>query len=272
MIDTVSSSSHHCSMKSDRHDAIRDHLYRNGPTGIAELAIATDASVATIRRDLQMLEQSGLIMRTHGSARIADASTLEVAFRVRETQNIAAKRAIASAVAPLITPNSSVFMDAGTTVLQFARHLRLNPMPLTVFTNGLLVALELLNLPKLQVTVLGGQMRDENVSLVGPFAESMLDSIWLDTLLLGAGAVSSDGRIYTYDIGEANLNTRMIGRASRIVILADSSKFGQTATFAVGSIPSGTTIVTDDGLSAEWQGRLTDLGAKVITTKFEMNG
>src|SRR5262245_20319512 len=116
-------------MKVDRRTAIREHLYRNGPTGITELAVATDASVATVRRDLHWLEQAGLIMRTHGSARIADATTMEVAFRVRETQNIAAKRAIASAVASLISPNSSVFMDAGTTVLQFARHLRLNPIP-----------------------------------------------------------------------------------------------------------------------------------------------
>lgn len=250
-------------MKIDRQSAIREHLYRNGPMGIAELATATDASAATIRRDLQMLEQAGLITRTHGSAQIADATTLEVAFRVRETQNISAKRAIASTVASVITPGSSVFLDAGTTVLQFARHLRLNPMPLTVFTNGLMVAIELLNLPRVNVTVLGGQVRDENVSLVGPFAESMLDSIWLDVLLLGAGAISGDGRIYTYDVGEARVNARMIGRASRVVILADSSKFGQTATFAVASIPAGSMIVTDSGLSADWRARLSDMGAEV---------
>jgi DeoR/GlpR family transcriptional regulator of sugar metabolism len=259
-------------MKIDRQSAIREHLYRNGPMGITELAVATDASVATIRRDLQMLEQAGLIMRTHGRARIADATTMEVAFRVRETQNIAAKRAIASAVVPLISPNSSLFLDAGTTVLQFARHLRLNPIPLTIFTNGLMVAIELLNLPKVNVTVLGGQMRDENVSLVGPFAESMLDSIWLDTLLLGAGAVSSDGRIYTYDIGEAKLNARMIGRASRVVILADSSKFGQTAPFAVASIPAGAIVVSDGGLAMEWRSRLTDLGAQIIINDGETTG
>ncbi len=269
MIDRRNDQFNHVRMKADRRTAIREHLYRNGPTGITELAAATEASVATIRRDLNRLEQAGLILRTHGSARIADAATTEVAFRIRETQNIAAKRAIAAATAPLIRPNSSVFLDAGTTVLQFARHLRLNPMPLTTFTNGLMVAIELLNLPRVNVTVIGGQMRDENVSLIGPFAESMLNSIWLDTLLLGAGAVSNDGRIYTYDVGEARLNARMIGRASRVVILANSSKFGQTATFAVGAVPPGATIVSDEGLSAAWRERLTDLGITVVISNVD---
>jgi DeoR/GlpR family transcriptional regulator of sugar metabolism len=251
-------------MKIDRHSAIREHLYRHGPTGIADLALVTDASEATIRRDLQLLEQAGEITRTHGGARIADATTIEVAFRIRETQNIAAKRAIAAAVAPMIAPNSSVFLDAGTTVLQVARHLRLNPIPITAFTNGLLVALELLNLPKLNVTIIGGHLRDENASCVGPLAEAMLDSIWLDLLLLGAGAVSRDGRIYTYDASEARLNARMLERASRVVILADSTKFGRTATFVVSSIPPGSTVVTDRGIAADWRARLADLGVNVL--------
>jgi len=79
-----------------------------------------------------------------------------------------------------------------------------------------------------------------------------------------AGAVSNEGRIYTYDVGEARLNARMIGRASRVVILADSSKFGQTATFAIGAVPPGATIVSDEGLSAAWRERLTDLGITVV--------
>ncbi len=167
----------------------------------------------------------------------------------------------------MIAPNSSVFLDAGTTVLQVARHLRLNPIPITAFTNGLLVALELLNLPKLNVTMLGGHLRDENASCVGPLAEAMLDSIWLDLLLLGAGAVSRDGRIYTYDASEARLNARMLERASRVVILADSTKFGRTATFVVSSIPPGSTVVTDRGIPADWRARLADLGANVLIAK-----
>jgi DeoR/GlpR family transcriptional regulator of sugar metabolism len=254
-------------MKIDRHSAIREHLYRHGPTGIADLAHVTDASEATIRRDLQLLERAGEITRTHGGARIANATTIEVAFRVRETQNIAAKRAIAAAVAPMIAPNSSVFLDAGTTVLQVARHLRLNSIPIAAFTNGLMVALELLNLPKLNVTLLGGHLRNENASCVGPLAEAMLSSIWMDLLLLGAGAVSRDGRIYTADADEARLNARMLERASRVVILADSTKFGRTSTFVVSSIPPGSTVVTDRGITSDWRTRLADLGTNVLIAK-----
>ena len=103
-----------------------------------------------------------------------------------------------------------MFLDAGTTVLQLARLIRINPLPLRIFTNGLAVAQEFLNVPDLEVAILGGQLRSENASLVGPQAEAMLESLWFDQLFLGASAIGPDGAIYSVDSAEASFNKCML--------------------------------------------------------------
>ena len=158
----------------ERLDAIRSHLYAQGFSSIQELADAVGASLATIRRDLRVLETEGAIDRVHGGARIAEGSSVEMAFQERAKRNLAAKRAIGTAAYELLAPHASVFLDAGTTVLQLARLIRVNPLPLRIFTNGLAVAHEFLNVPSLEVSLLGGQVRSENASTVGPQAEEVI--------------------------------------------------------------------------------------------------
>ncbi|WP_138469186.1 DeoR/GlpR family DNA-binding transcription regulator [Poseidonocella sp. HB161398] len=251
-------------MKSSRLDAILAHLYAHGTTSIGELAQATNASIATIRRDLAQLEEDGTIDRFHGGARLAQGSSIELGFDMRESQDIAEKRAIAQAAYALIEPHGSVFLDAGTTVMQVASLMRLEPVPGLVFTNGLRVAQELFNVARLRVNLIGGTLRNENASFVGPLAEQMLRSIWLDTLMLGVGAIDEAGMIYSVDSSEAQLNALMIERSSRRLILATAAKFGRRATFAVGHVPRGATIVGSSALAPEWQERARDWGCELI--------
>ncbi|KRB55029.1 DeoR family transcriptional regulator [Rhizobium sp. Root708] len=248
-------------VKTDRLDAIRSHLYANGFSTIQDLADAVQASLATIRRDLQVLEQDGVIDRVHGGARIAEGSSVELAFQEREKRQLAAKRAIANAAYDLLLPRTAIFLDAGTTVLQLARLIRINPMPLRIFTNGLIVAQEFLNIPNLDVVLLGGQLRSENASLVGPQAEAMLETIWFDQLFLGASAISPDGAIYSVDSAEASLNRRMLTRSANRYVLADASKFGTMATYKVAPLGSAK-LITDTGLTPQWRSQLVEMGVE----------
>jgi DeoR/GlpR family transcriptional regulator of sugar metabolism len=250
-------------VKAERLDAIRSHLYANGFSTIQSLADSVGASLATIRRDLQILERAGAIDRVHGGARIADSSSVELAFQERAKRNISAKRAIATAAYALLAPRSSIFLDAGTTVLQLARLIRVNPLPLRIFTNGLAVAQEFLNISVLEVVVIGGQLRSENASLVGPQAEAMMESIWLDQLFLGASAVGPDCAVYSIDSAEASLNRRMLDRSAQRYVLADSSKFGTMATYKVASLASSTSVITDVGLTARWRQQLAEAGVEI---------
>lgn len=250
-------------VKTDRLDAIRSHLYANGYSTIQDLADAVGASLATVRRDLQVLEQDGVINRVHGGARIAEGSSVELAFQEREKRQLSAKRAIANAAYELLSPRTAIFLDAGTTVLQLARLIRINPMPLRIFTNGLIVAQEFMNVPNLDVVLLGGQLRSENASLVGPQAEAMLETIWFDQLFLGASAISPDGSIYSVDSAEASLNRRMLARSDDRRVMADSSKFGTMATYKVAPL-SEAKLITDTGIPAAWRAQLAEAG--VATT------
>ncbi|MFE0018262.1 DeoR/GlpR family DNA-binding transcription regulator [Mesorhizobium sp. NPDC059054] len=245
--------------KSERLDAIRSHLYSNGFSTIQALADAIGASLATVRRDLQVLERDGAIDRVHGGARIAEGSSIELAFQERAKRNLIAKRAIATAAYELLSPRTAIFLDAGTTVFQLARLIRVNPMPLRIFTNGLTVAQEFLNVPNLDVVLLGGQLRSENASIVGPQAEAMLETIWFDQLFLGASAISPDAAIYSVDSAEASLNRCMLGRSTHRFLLTDSSKFGTIATYKVAPLTAAQ-VITDAGLSAQWRVQLAELG------------
>ena len=246
-------------VKTDRLDAIRSHLYANGFSTSQAIAEAVGASLATVRRDLLLLEQNGAINRVHGGARIADGSSVEVAFQEREKRYLSEKRAIATAAYDLLRPRSAIFLDAGTTVLQLARLIRINPMPLRIFTNGLTVAQEFLNIPNMEITLLGGQLRNENASIVGPQAEAMLDTLWFDQLFLGASAIGADGVIYSVDSAEASVNRRMLARSANRFVLVDSSKFGTMATYKVAPLNTAR-LVTDAGLTPHWRKELGNFG------------
>jgi DeoR/GlpR family transcriptional regulator of sugar metabolism len=250
-------------MKSERLSEIRRLLLLRGFASVAEIADATDASLATVRRDLDVLEGHGIVVRVHGGARLAEATTVEAAFETREEHHLAAKRAIAQAALSEVAAHSNNFFDAGTTLLQLARALRVAPVPCNVCTNGLPVAQALLDVPGVGISMLGGRLRGENMSIVGPTAEQMLENLWFDTLFLGAGAIAPDCRIYGLDEAEAHLNARMIARAGRVVLLADASKFGRMANYAIAPLDHRFTVVTDKTLVAGWLDRLRERGLTV---------
>jgi DeoR/GlpR family transcriptional regulator of sugar metabolism len=237
---------------------IRRILYRKDEVSVPELVELTGASAATIRRDLFRLESDGVIERRHGRARLASNDQRELAFSAREQQHLAAKRRIGATAYGLLKPATTVFLDAGTTVLQLARHLRSEPMSITVVTNGFAIAEELVDVDGVRVVMLGGQLRDENLSVTGNLAEAMLQQFWFDQVFLGAYAVSGDGRLYGTDLAECSLNARTLERSDARIVLLDASKFGRRAPFAVASLAAATRLVTDGGLSAEWRRRIAE--------------
>ncbi|GBR05802.1 DeoR/GlpR family DNA-binding transcription regulator [Acetobacter oeni] len=256
-------------MASDRLTQIRRYLYLNGMTGVHELAEKVEASLATIRRDLQRLEEQGVIVRTHGGAAIASSVGMEIAFETRESQGLEAKRAIADEAYGRLHPNSAIFLDAGTTVLQLAHRIHLEPIPLTVFSNNLGVVDALIDLDCVQTVLLGGRIRAANRSVVGPLSEQVIDGLWFDQLFLGASAVQPDDTIATPDIDEARLNSAMLARASERFLLVDSSKFGNHATYRVGQLTQITHLFTDSCLDEDWLTRLVQLNVQCSLAALE---
>lgn len=250
-------------MKDERLSAIRRYLFTRTSASIHEIADEVGASLPTVRRDLLELELEGAVQRTHGGARIAEAASVEAAFEIRERTNIAAKRAIGFAAYQRLQPDSSVFLDAGTTVLQVARHIRMKPLPLAVFTNCLAVANLLTDVRDVSLTLLGGRVRSRNASVLGPLADSMLDRLWFDRLFLGVSAIGDDGCAYTMDEDEAHLNIKMLTRTERVTVLTDASKFGTRATYRITRLDGRLDLITDDSLSPAWAEELGKAGCRL---------
>lgn len=236
-------------MKHDRATDIRAFLFEHGLTPVQTLADSVGTSLATMRRDLTQLEEAGVIERVHGAAKIAESASVEVAFSQRETEQLDAKRSIAKAALQLIVPDTVIFLDASTTVLQLARLIKLSQIPVTVFTNGIAVAQELMGAPNIQVSLLGGRTRAQNLSVAGPFAETMLEGLWFHTLFLGASAVNDAFQISSFDPDEARLNAVMMRRSATTCLMAEAGKFGMQATYSVCDLTAKHTVITNRPLS-----------------------
>ena len=250
-------------MKHDRASDIRSFLFENGLTPVQTLADAVGTSLATMRRDLTDLENNGVVERIHGAAKIAESASIEVAFSQRETVQIDAKRAIATAAMSLVQPDTVIFLDAGTTVLQLARLIKISQMPLTVFTNGIAVAQELMAAPEVDVNLLGGRTRAQNLSVIGPLAETMLEQLWFHTLFLGASAINDHLEVTSFDADEARLNSVMERRAATTCLMADQQKFGKQATYSVVGLTADHTIITNGALPET--SRIKDQPKLIIT-------
>jgi DeoR/GlpR family transcriptional regulator of sugar metabolism len=250
-------------MKLERQAALRRHLYLHESVSVADLAERIGASLATVRRDLQEMEEQGLVSRSHGGARLIGSANTEIAFKLREQQRLSAKKAIALTAYGRLRPQTTVLLDAGTTALQLARHIRFNPLPLTIVTNGLPVAQELVDVEGVRVVMLAGHMRTENLSLIGPLAEMILERLHVDQLFLGASAIGDDLKIYGRDAVEARLNEKMLERASERFLLADAAKFGLYDSYCVAPLRQVDKVFADTDLTETWRRRLHDGGIGV---------
>ena len=231
----------------DRLSRIVEQISTNGSVGVGDLAETLGVSAATVRRDLQLLEEQRLLARTHGGA-VAHGVLYELPLRYRSARRHEEKMRIAAAAAALVADGSSVGLTGGTTTTEVARRLA-DGRSCTVVTNSLSIAFELAVRPNLKLVVTGGVARGESYELVGPLAEATLEDINLDLALVGVDGISASGLTTHHEI-EAHTNRALIGCARRVVVIADSSKIGQAAFARICGLDRVDELITD-GLSGE---------------------
>ncbi len=209
-----------------RRQAIQRQLLLDGSVTVEALARTLGASVATIRRDLTMIEQDGGIRRVHGGAVIRAPRGADQAFALREQLDAPAKAAIARAALELIEPDQTVLMNDGSTVLALAKEIVAARIPLTVATPGLNIAGCLSECPTVTPYLLGGEVRHQSLGTSGGFAEAMLQAINADTAFIAADGFSArEGLTYAYE-ADANLARLMSRQASSTVALVTDRKLG----------------------------------------------
>ena len=253
---------------SGRRSAILQILKKNSNVSVTELSKRFGVSEVTIRKDLNLLKDRNLLVRTRGGAITNDTGTNEdeMSIRFKKLAHYREKQAIGRAAADLIEDGDIIIIDSGTTALQVACSLH-KFKNLTVLTNALNVAQEVLSYKRFNVILLGGNIRSSSESVVGALAESNLKMFYCDKLFLGVDSFSVENGISTPSVEEANINQIMISRSRKVIAVFDSSKVNKRSLAFITDLSKIDAVVTDDGLDKSIRSQLKAMDLEVITVK-----
>jgi DeoR family transcriptional regulator of aga operon len=243
-----------------RLSAILERLADGGSVAVADLADDLDASPATIRRDLVILEQQRLLARTHGGA-TAHAVSYEP-LRYKGVRYAEEKRRIAREAAAQVTEGMAVGLTGGTTATEVARALA-DRQKLTIVTNALNIASELAVRPGIKLITTGGVARSQSYELSGPIAEASLTGLNLNVAFIGVDGIDARAGCTTHHEVEAHTNAVMLGCARRVVVVADSSKIGKVAFARICEVGAVSELITDASADADAVSALTEAGVQV---------
>lgn len=238
-------------------------LEAHGSVRVATLAVRFGVTEETIRRDLEALEEQGVLQRTYGGAVRAGITPVESPVSRRELEHQEEKEAIAQKAAELVEDGATLFLDASTTVLALARALR-GKQRLTIVTNGVRAVTELATRPGYTVISTGGLLRDSSLSFVGPLAERAVSQYHVDWAFLSCKGVTPEQGLTESNELEAQLKRLMVSHADRAVALVDSSKFGHVAFAAIAPISELNILITDANASAAVLEQVRRSGVEVM--------
>jgi len=246
-----------------RQTQILHSLRTKGHCTVDELCRQFDVSDMTIRRDLQSLENSGHILRTHGGATMAERVAFEFGFMQRGMENRDSKRAIAAAAFSLLGNAKTILLDSGTTTLALADSLRAG-RGITVITTSLPIASALQFSEGVDLLLLGGLLRRESPDLIGGITESNLENLHADIAFIGADAVDETGGAYNQSLPVARMLQKMTAATDSFYVVADSSKLGKKAMVRFGELRQAAGLITDSGISPAMHESLKNAGVNLI--------
>lgn len=232
---------------------------------VGDLVKVLQFSKSTIRRDLQDLEEAGLLKRTHGGAVKINMTSFEPTMDEKELDRLEEKRAIGRIGAGLIQNHDTILLDSGTTTLQIAKNLKAKNV--LVLTNSILIAKELSG-KDVRIILIGGELRQETMAIVGSAADEMLRRVRVDKAFLGANGITLKDGCTTPNLQEAITKRHMISAAKEVYVVADHSKFEKIFFFQYAEPEKIHTIVTDWKINREVVGAYGDRGIPMI---FEEN-
>jgi DeoR family transcriptional regulator, aga operon transcriptional repressor len=247
----------------ERHQYILNKLKKDGNLNVVQLCKELKVSTVTIRKDLKLLEDKSLLFRTHGGATMNNPYIVDRPVNVKEKFQSDEKMKIGEAAAALVENHDSVIIASGTTVLALAKSIQPKD-GLTIITSALNVAFELMRFPSIEVIQLGGLVRKSSSSVMGNYAENILDDFFCTKLFLGVDGIDLDFGLTTTSAMEAHLNRQMIKVSQKTIVLADSTKFGRRGFGKICGLDEIDMIITDSGISPQMAQDLEALGITVI--------
>jgi DeoR/GlpR family transcriptional regulator of sugar metabolism len=251
-------------LKEERQQLILESIQQEKKVTVTELSQRFGTSEVTIRRDLQELAASGLLLRTHRGALAARKAPAEPPVVQRMHLDRTTKERISRQAARLVNDGYSIFIGSGSTTHFLAGSLS-DKKNLTVFTNALSIAQELSTTnEEITVVLIGGVLRKSELSILGHIAELSLSEIRYDKVFMGMQALSIPDGLTTDHLPEVTTTRRIIENGRELIVLADHTKLGKTAAAFIAPIQVMHTLVTDELADPEIVQDLQNLGIQVI--------
>lgn len=249
-------------LKVERQVRIRTLVEDRGRVTVGELSQFFDVSEATVRRDLEQMDERGLVRRTHGGAIRVVRASREPPMLQRINEQSEEKKRIGMEASTIIEDGETVFLGSGTTVLEIARHLPEN-IRLTVITNSLAVANELTSLTQVELIVIGGLFRASELSMVGHIAEHAVKEFRADRVFIGIRSIDPNQGFTNDFLPETMTDRAILDIGTQIIVVADHTKFGRVSSVFVAPVTSAQVIITDKDAPEDIVISLQELGLDV---------
>jgi DeoR family glycerol-3-phosphate regulon repressor len=227
-----------------RQSGLLDEVRVRGSVSVEALADKFGVTLQTVRRDVKLLADEGLLARFHGGVRVPSSTTENIAYRQRQQLNEQAKQRIARAVAKAVPENCSLIINIGTTTEAIAREL-LRHKGLRVITNNLNVAAILSDNPDCEVIVAGGVVRSRDRGIVGEATVDFIAQFKVDIALIGISAIEADGTLRDFDYREVKVARAIIEHSREVWLAADHSKFNRPAMVELARLDQIDVLYTD---------------------------
>jgi DeoR/GlpR family transcriptional regulator of sugar metabolism len=231
-----------------RRERIQEYLAVHRIAPSSELSNLLGVSEATIRRDLEWMEDDGILLRTHGGAILNQRLQLEPEYQQRAQRNPEEKRAIGAYAASLIQEGEIIFVNSGSTATQIIRQIRAGA-DITVMTNNLSAALEISD-RDLNLIITGGDFQPKSNSVAGRFAIENLNQIYADQAFIGVDGITLKHGYTVPSSAEAEIIRMMIARTNGpVTVIADYSKWGVVSNYEIAKIDQVNRLITDEKLA-----------------------
>jgi DeoR/GlpR family transcriptional regulator of sugar metabolism len=250
-------------LKVERHSQIQRLVEERGQMTVPELSTLFNVSEATIRRDLEEMDGQW-VRRTHGGAIRLTKAVKEPPVIQRIGEQADEKQRIAAKAVAMIHEGETIYLGSGTTVREIARMLPPD-IQLTVITNSLPVVNELADHPHIELMVIGGMLRQSELSMVGHIAEQAIREFRADKVFLGMRAIDVRQGFTSDFLPETMTDRAILAIAPKVIIIADHSKFNRVSSVFVAPISAANMIITDSGISSDLVAEMSEEGIEVIT-------
>lgn len=245
----------------ERRNRMLELVRNRGFASLPDLVDELKVSESTVRRDLDYLEEAGVARRTHGGAFYAGPTPKLAHFEQRQAAEWDKKRLIATAAAELIDDGDTILLDGGSTTYELAQ--ALVGRPLQIVTNSLPVATLFGARENVDLVIVGGYVHSRTGVSLGPYANQMLADLNVRRAVLSVAGINDRG-YYNSNLLLVETERAMMNAADEVIVVADSTKFGQSSLARLCDLGEIDILVTDPGIDETWRRRLTEAGVRLV--------